>query len=269
MSFINVNKANFYYELIGQGHPLILISGYATDHTLWLASAQALSQHFQVLLFDNRGVGQTTDDGCALSTELMADDVVALAQALGLEKPHIIGISMGGTIAQQVAIRHPDKLSKLGLVATTYFWRQRTIQGLGAILKMREAGVSDELQMDAVLPWIFGQDFLSVPKNIAVFKELKKSNPHPQSLENQQRQFKMLEHFNSAKRLKDITAPTLVMYGDEDLLSLPHESEYLASEIQDASLHEFSCAHAIPAELPDEFVEVVCDFFSDCSCAGH
>ena len=112
MSKIKLNNANFYYELHGKGHPLILIAGYSGDHLVWMPLLENLSKQFQVLLFDNRGVGQTTDDGRPLSAELMAQDVVALADALDLKKPHIVGQSMGGTIAQRVATHHSEKINK-------------------------------------------------------------------------------------------------------------------------------------------------------------
>ena len=103
MPKILVNNAEFYYELNGTGQPLILISGYTCNHNFWHPILDTLSSKFQVLTFDNRGCGKTKDNSQPLLAKLMADDVMALAKALGLKKPHIIGQSMGGTIAQTVA----------------------------------------------------------------------------------------------------------------------------------------------------------------------
>src|SRR3989338_85192 len=113
---MRVNGASIYYEMRGSGHPLILISGYTRDHTLWTPVLEALAARFQVLRFDNRGVGRTQDEGQPLSASLMAEDVRALAKALGLQKPHIIGQSMGGTVAQKLAAAYPDEIGKLVLL---------------------------------------------------------------------------------------------------------------------------------------------------------
>lgn len=263
MAYIEANNAKFYYESTGTGQPLILISGYASDHSSWALVVESLSKHFRVITFDNRGCGQTTDDGGELSAELMADDVITLAEVLQLEKPHIIGSSMGSTIAQQVAIRHPEKISKLGLIGSTTFWRQRALLSITASLRLREQEVDFETQIDVVLPWLFGQEFLSVANNIKIAKETIMNDPHPQSLIDQQRQFKVLEKFNSNALISQITTRTLVMYGDEDLLSLPYESEYLASQLQDAITHEFSSGHALMFEQPEELCKVIIEFFSD------
>jgi 3-oxoadipate enol-lactonase len=261
MAFLEVNNAKFYYESHGEGQPLILISGYTADHDNWISVVEPLSEHFNVITFDNRAVGQTEDDGGELSAELMADDVIAIADVLGLEKPHIIGSSMGGTIAQIIGMKYPDKISNLGLMVTTCFWRQRAIQGLGALIKVRESDIDFDLQIDLKLPWVTGQDFLNDPDKCNLFHQATKDNLYPQSIENQKRQYNVLKKFNSMGKITEIQARTLVMYGDEDLLSLPHESEYLASQIPYALPHEFSCGHLIQAELPEEFVGVVVDFF--------
>src|SRR3990167_4083066 len=134
MPNITVNNVNFYYELHGKGQPLVLICGYTADHSYWLPILNALNQHFQVLIFDNPGIGQTTDDGSELSAELIADDIVALTKALNLKKPHILGASMGGTIAQCVASRHPQIVNKLVLLVTSAKWRKAMLLGVKVAL---------------------------------------------------------------------------------------------------------------------------------------
>jgi 3-oxoadipate enol-lactonase len=261
MSAIKVNHADFYYELQGEGNPLIFISGYTSDHNLWAQQTGPLSEHFQVLTFDNRAAGQTKDDGCELSAELMADDIIALADALGLKKSHIIGSSMGGTIAQQVAIRHPDKVGKLGLMVTTAKWRSAMLKGISVGIAMREANIPFDVQFDSVLGWVFGEAFINNADNVNFLKELVLNDPYPQSLDDQKRQAVVLNNFDSRNDLQKITAPTLVMNGSEDILSLPEESQYLVDNIENAKPHTFNCAHAISAEQPAELTKVILDFF--------
>ena len=260
MAMIKVNNANFYYELHGQGQPVILIAGYTCDFSSWAMMLEDLSQHFQVLVFDNRGIGQTTDDNIALSAELMARDVMALADELHLDSPHIIGQSMGGTIAQTIAFLYPDKISKLGVLTSSAKWRQAMLRGLQSLLTLRKNNLDFELIFETTLPWIFGEEFLNSEKTIEAFKQVLLSNKYPQSLENQIRQFKVLKEFDVEKQLKNIKAPTLIAYGVQDLIALPQESKKIARQIPQSTLVEFDCAHGILLERPEQLTETLIRF---------
>ena len=111
MGFIISGNLKLYYQSHGVGEPIIFISGYCSDHQFWKLYTEKLSKQYQVIVFDNRAVGQTEDDGGLLSVQLMADDVAALISKLKLDKPHIIGMSMGGTIAQYLAANYRFYLS--------------------------------------------------------------------------------------------------------------------------------------------------------------
>ena len=263
MSKIKLNNANFYYELHGKGHPLILIAGYSGDHLVWMPLLENLSKQFQVLLFDNRGVGQTTDDGRPLSAELMAQDAVALADALDLKKPHIVGQSMGGTIAQRVATHHSEKISKLGIVASSPKWRQAMLLGLKSTLLMREKNIDFDIIFEALIPQIFGETFLSDKKTVADFKKLMLENPYPQSYENQARQFKVLEQFDGREQLKQIHAPTLIVHGMQDIITLLDESEFMATQIPQAKLAKIDCAHGMTIEVPQQLTDLLIDFLNE------
>ena len=222
-----------------------------------------LSKQFQVLLFDNRGVGQTTDDGRPLSAELMAQDVVALADALDLKKPHIVGQSMGGTIAQRVATHHSEKISKLGIVASSPKWRQAMLLGLKSTLLMREKNIDFDIIFEALIPQIFGETFLSDKKTVADFKKLMLENPYPQSYENQARQFKVLEQFDGREQLKQIHAPTLIVHGMQDIITLLDESEFMVTQIPQAKLAKIDCAHGMTIEVPQQLTDLLIDFLNE------
>src|SRR3990167_709261 len=143
---------SIYYEIKGAGYPMVLISGFTCDHTLWMPIANKLAEHFQLILFDNRGVGRTQDDNAELSAELLAGDIRALVQGLGLKKPHIIGQSMGGAIAQKFASLYPEEIGKLGLLVTTAKWRQVPLFWVKSHLMMRQKGVGKEILIDTVIP---------------------------------------------------------------------------------------------------------------------
>lgn len=262
MPHITINNTNYHYKLTGEGSvPLILIAGYTGNYLFYEAVLPALKPYYKILTFDNRGIGQTTDDNTELSAELMADDIMVLAEQLNLVKPHIVGQSMGGTIAQAIASRHVDKINKLALLTTSAKWRTAMLSALHSLLMLRKNDIDFELQISATLPWIFGEKFLSSPKNIAAFKAAILADAYPQSLENQQRQFKVLEKFDGREQLKAITAETLIVYGDEDLIALPQEAEFLAANIAKATLKKVACAHGITVEAPQTLADLLLEFF--------
>lgn len=258
--FLQTNNANFYYELHGKGHPLILIAGYTCDYLTWMPIVDELSKHFRVLIFDNRGVGQTTDDYPSLSTKLMADDVMLLAEKLGLHKPHIVGHSMGGTIAQDIASFYSEKLNQLVIVTSSAKWRQAMLRCVKATLLMRQQNVNFDLIFEVLISQVFGEDFLSKKENVLAYKKLMLENPHPQSVDDQARQFSVLENFDGRDRLKQIQAKTLVIHGKQDRVASLDEAEYLANHIAGAELVTLDCAHAVTLEAPKPLVETLIRF---------
>ncbi|MBS3904354.1 MAG: alpha/beta fold hydrolase [Simkania sp.] len=262
MPKIRVNSAEFYYEIQGTGSPVILISGYTCDHLNWAPILDKLSQRFKVLVFDNRAIGQTTDQGEPLSVEMMADDVIALAQALDLKKPCIVGHSMGGTIAQNIASRYGDQIRKLVLMHSSSKWRLAMLHGIESMLKMRQQGVEFEVIFQATLAWVFGEAFLQDAGNVQTLRKLILENPYSQSMEDQERQFAVLKQFDGRKQLKSIKVPTLVIQGSQDLLALPYEAEFLAAQITNAKLAICNCAHVCIAELPEKTIDLLKEFLA-------
>lgn len=260
MAFAQINDVNFYYELHGTGSPLILISGYTCDHTYWQPILEQLVKHFQILIFDNHGIGRTKDRYSELTANIIAKDIVALAHFLKLEKPCVVGQSMGGTIAQEIASSYPDQVSKLCILNSVAKWREAMLLGLKSLLMMREKNLDFDFIFDASLPWVFGEEFLKDQKRITEFKKAVIENPFPQSLDDQKRQFNVLTKFDGRSRLKKIKAQTLVVYGIEDILALPAESKFLAHEISNVTLQEFNCGHDSVLERSNELAQVLIKF---------
>jgi len=260
MPRIKAKGAEFYYELHGIGQPLILIAGYTCDHTFWIPVLDNLSKHYQVLIFDNRGVGQTTDDHKPLSVDLMADDVVALSQQLNLDRPHIVGHSMGGNIAQSLGVRYPEKISKLGILSSSSKWRETMLLACDSLLQMRKDNISFNLIIEAEMPWFFGEEFLQSQESVKLVKHAMFNNEYPQTLEDQFRQFNVLRTFDGRQQLKNIRSQTLVINGIQDLITLPSESEFLASQIPGAKRMELNCAHSMTLEMPKPLSEALINF---------
>lgn len=262
MATIKINETNYYYELHGEGEQsLILIAGYTADHTFYEPLLEYLSKHYKVLVFDNRGVGQTKDSvSQVLSAELMANETIALAERLQLSNPHIVGQSMGGTIAQTIAANYPDKINKLVLLTTSSKWRTAMLFAFKSLLKMRENEFDFEVQFETVVPWLFGQAFISDPNELSNFKESILTAEFPQSIEDQKRQYQVLTQFDGRSQLKNITAETLIVYGKEDLIALPEESVYMKTYIPNSQLLAAPCGHVIVAEQPNFIAKSLLDF---------
>ena len=114
-----VNGIGMYYQVHGRGEPLVLIPGLGADHTSWFLQARAFKKHYRVITFDCRGMGKTDKPADPFTLETMADDVVALMDHLGADVANIVAVSMGGLVAQEIALDYPDRVSKLVLASST------------------------------------------------------------------------------------------------------------------------------------------------------
>lgn len=263
MPTIKTKTAEFYYEQHGKGHPLILISGYTCDHTIWYPLLKFLSPHFQVTIFDNRACGQTKDSKQELTIELMAQDVLDLAKALKLDSPHIVGHSMGGTIAQTIGAHHHDQVGSLAIICSSTKWRMATLLALKSHIKLREKGIDLSTLIEIATPWIYSESFLSDHERIRELKKNMKAAPNPQSLENQKRQYHALERFDGRKQLFLIKSKTVVLFGREDLLALPQEAAAIAKGIPHSKIVEFAnSGHGVILEQPEAVAKELVHFFS-------
>lgn len=261
MAKIHLNNCEFHYELRGKGPPVILIAGYTCNHSFWDPILKSLSQKFQILTFDNRAVGQTKDNQEKLSAELMAEDVMALAEALQLVRPHIAGHSMGGTIAQCIGAKYSPKISKLAILSSSPKWRSALILSTRSLLEMRRQNCPFDLVAEATLPWIFGENFLNNRQAVEELKTTALNYPFPQSIQDQERQHSVLTQFDGRHQLQKILAKTLIVYGSQDVAALPCESKYMAKSIPQNILKELDCGHGMILEQPEQLAELLGVFF--------
>src|SRR3990167_4957000 len=145
------NNVEMYYEMHGYKEPLVLINGLKSDHTGWMPMLDNLKKRFQVILLDNRAIGQTKDDGKAFTVEDMAFDVVLLMEHLKIDLAYIAGHSMGGAIAQVLAHRYPEKVKKIFLCNTFIKFNE----AFSEVLELYKQGASRVVIMNTVIPWVF------------------------------------------------------------------------------------------------------------------
>ena len=235
-----VNGISVYFEVCGQGEPLVMIMGFAGTQGGWIFQKNTFKRSFQVITFDNRGAGKTDKPAGPYSIRMMAEDTVGLMDHLGVEKAHILGVSMGGYIAQEIAINHPERVRKL-VLGCTYAREDETgghsreyFKGLG----LEEGCSADELRsvpVGKVLATVFSLAFNHTLYRIALAPVMKTVAPLRAS-EGVAAQFEAIVGHDTLERLHMIHAPTLVIAGTGDRVIKPASSEILAHMIPDARL---------------------------------
>ena len=231
MPKVKVNDINIYYEIHGKGFPFFLIRGLSSDVYRWPPNfISELSKNFKIILFDNRGAGRTDKPDIEYSIEMMATDTTGLMKVLNIEKAHILGYSMGGHIAQLIALNYPEKVKKLILCSTGCGGSN----GIPASKEVRTAlasnrdGLSDEELVRNWITFYFIESFIRNKPDV-VDEYIRRSLLAPIPSHSYRRQLNAINKFNSYKRLKNIRASTLVLSGKEDIL-VPHENSVLLAE---------------------------------------
>jgi 3-oxoadipate enol-lactonase len=263
MPTTHVGSHTVYYDESGAGHPLLLISGLASTRLGWWKQLEPFSQRFRVINMDNRDAGDSALGTGPYTIADMAEDVAGVIQNLNLGRTHIVGISMGGMIAQELAIRHPELVDKLVLVATTA-GGPRAVNAkpeIAALLMRTDDDI--ETRVRRTFTAIAGEGYMA--KHPADLDEIvKNSLAKPMSLESYQRQLgACMIHFQmgTADRLGQIAAPTLVIHGDYDPLIPYPNGKFLAEHIQGARLSTYpGVGHLVPMEAAERFNREVIEF---------
>lgn len=235
MPVINANGIKINFNEFGQGEPLILIMGLGASSEKWKDHISAYKDHFRCIAIDNRGAGRSdAPKKDAYTTDEMAEDVIAVMDALKIEKAHIHGISMGGAIAQKIAARYPDRVKSLILTSTF----ARASNGFRrAIEILRDSnGVVDGVTFTHLLNWmIWSDDYHRDHYDKLVNAEIAGANDSiPMSVEAFRAQCNACITHDAFDELKNITAPTLVARGGVDYLAPMWISQELVDGIANA-----------------------------------
>jgi pimeloyl-ACP methyl ester carboxylesterase len=264
MPIAKANGIEISYQTHGSGDPLILIGGFTMVKEAWAVLLKDLTRHFQVLIFDNRGVGGTTVPSEPFTIADMAADTVALMDALDIPSAHVFGVSMGGLIAQVLALDYPARVKKAALGCTTHGGRhaiQPEKEVMAALGRASDPKVSPEEAIRMRLPIIHSEAFLrDYPERVeALVAESVKCFPSPKGAAGQ---MGALGRFNVRDRLGDIRCPVLVVTGSEDRMMPPENSRLLAEGIRGAVLHVIEGAgHGFFHERPEEVSRLLTAFF--------
>jgi len=262
MPKVKANTMDIYYEIHGTGPPLLMILGLGANITWWgKYFIKGLADHFKVIVFDNRGTGQSSNPKSQYSVRTLADDANSLLKALNIEKTFVFGHSMGGGIAQELIIQYSG-ISKLILCNSSCGGSKSILASpevLQIVNKTRSGRTPIEIAQES-LKIFYSPDFIKDhPKLIDyAVQNMAKSQMLPKNYEWQGRAIKS---FKTCDRLKNIIIPTLIMHGAKDVLVPPQNAKILADLIPNAHIKMFAeSAHAPYVEEPDAVIEAIVEF---------
>ena len=238
MPFVESNGIRIHYEQQGVGPDVLFIGGLSADLRCWEPQRAALAAHFRLTMFDNRGVGRSDAPDEPYSTRLMAEDAAGLLDALRIERAHIIGTSMGGMIAQELAIAHPEKIDRLVLACSRMKAGPARV-AMGPVsrwLAEHEKELPRAQRALLTLPWMWSPAFVRDEEKVVAMMAGIAADPIPIPLHGYLRQNEATIAHDTTGRLGAIRAPTLVLVGAEDILTPPSASQVLADNIPGAVL---------------------------------
>jgi pimeloyl-ACP methyl ester carboxylesterase len=245
-------RAGLYWESVGRGAPLLLIMGLGLSGGAWWRTVPVLARRFRVITYDHRGVGRSPSLTHTYTTEAMADDAASVLDAAGVDEAHVYGFSLGGLVAQQMAIRHSARVSSLVLGAThpgrphaavpaldvmAFFLRRPRLESEEAIWASVEYNYSESCRRDH--PELIAEDVawrLGQPFAVQAYKA----------------QLIAAMRHCCYGALDRVDVPTLVVHGTEDRVVPVRNAELLADEIPGAqSMILRGAGHLYPTEQPD------------------
>ena len=266
MPVAKIGNHSLYYKIIGQGHPLVMIRGVGSNVDHWYDQVPALSQKFQLLVFDNRGIARSSDPGGPFSIRDMAADTTALMDAVGIKKAHVLGYSMGGMIAQEMALNYPKKIAGLILVATDCGISLRikakpeTTRLFSEMIRLG----TDDAKLAAAGYLFAKQTFERKQDVIQRYTEVSQRFAASQKM--LAKQWAAVTQHDACKRLPHISSPTLAITSSEDVLIPPQNAAILTERIPDAQMVSIDGGgHLFLIEQPRQFNQAVIKFLEGLS----
>ncbi len=260
MPTLEIDGLSLGYEIRGEGPPLLLIMGFTGSRYQWLGLGERLAEYFRVISFDNRGVGESGAPPGPYTARQMAQDALGLLGALGVARASVFGVSMGGMIAQELALAAPERLDRLILGCTHAGSPRQIFADPATLRRLGQRGKSPRDTLLTLLEIQLSAAFRAA--HPAVVEDLISYGlAHRMPQAGFSGQLAAIAAHDTEERLGQISAPTLVITGDDDQLIPPENSRLIARHIPGARL-EFlpGAGHLFWAEEPDETVRRVTAF---------
>ncbi len=268
MSKAKINDIEMYYEVRGptslpegQAEPLLLIMGLGANATSWEMQIPDFSREYRVIAFDNRGAGRSDKPQSPYTMPQMADDAVGLLDHLAIGSAHVFGMSMGGMIAQDLALRYPQRVRALVLGGTMAGGPNAVLAGPQLIQQWAStATLPLEQAIENGLHFLYSDEFIARNRDRLMQRALEMAHLQP-PMQALQRQFMAVVQFNTYERLGEIKAPTLIIAGTDDKIVPAENARILAEKIPGAELVELEGAgHGFLAEKAAETNSTVLAF---------
>jgi 3-oxoadipate enol-lactonase len=250
-----------HYGVTGRpgGPPVVLIQGLGADKHLWTLQRLALARRYRTIALDNRGAGRSDKPYGTYSLEQMADDTAAVLDHAGVDDAHVVGASMGGVIAQLIALRHPERVRSLTLACTScrhHAWRRELLAEWAETAQLEGMGAMTH----RAARWTIGpRSFRRISPAIGWLGPLALSRP-PHAFTAQVGAILAVSD-DIGEQLEQISVPTLVMVGNQDILTPRGDAEELAERIPTAELVVISgAAHGFMVEHATTFNRILLEF---------
>lgn len=267
MPYVQSDATRIWYETFGSGEPLLLIMGLSGTIQSWGLQIPELARQYRLICLDNRGVGRSDKPLGPYSIEDMAEDALAVLDAAGVDSAHVLGVSMGGLIAQALYHQRPTRVRSLVLGCTgagpndpnyvppaPHVWE---------ILQRDRETEPPELILEAMARMFYHPSYRARMADLtARLLRLQQNEPQPPHAYAAQLSA-CLNHVPNSPRLKNIRVPTLVLHGDEDEIWPLANASHLAAHIPNAELAVIpDSGHMFMIEKPREFNQAVLDFLA-------
>ncbi len=264
MPTIVVKGRRFFYKVVGHHRvPLVFLSGLGADHRAFARAQHYFEATYRVFTFDTRDVGQSERFRDPYSTADMADDVAGCLEQISAAPAHVFGHSLGGLIAQELALRHPQRVRSLILASAhcgSDNWRKALIESW--VVLRRELPIGKFTR--AVLPWLVAPPFYGELTQIDGLIEFAERNPWPQEADAFARQARAGIEHDTRERLDQIDFPCLVLVGERDIVNPPRVSAELAGRLRTAQMAVLpEVGHLPHIEDPSRFRQTIEQFLAD------
>lgn len=259
MPSIDASGTELYYERAGEGEPMLLIQGMSATHLAWGRSfLDVLEQSFDCIVFDNRGMGNSGRAELPFTIADLAADALGLLDALELDRVHVVGISMGGMIAQELALAHPERIRTLTIGASYCGGPEGTLMAPEDLQLLGAAYVSGEPEQVFRAMWEINlsSSFREDDSRFAAFTAMGSALPSPQPVVLQQ--MRACGAHDTYERLGQISLPTLILHGDADRLLGYANGREIAASIPGSRLETLEgVGHMFWWEEPQRSAELI------------
>jgi pimeloyl-ACP methyl ester carboxylesterase len=260
---VHVGDIDIAYKMFGEGNPVLLVNGFTATLDFWdPILLKKLASNHTVITIDNRGIGNTTSGDKKFTITQFANDTSGLLDALKIKKADVIGWSMGGMIAQELALAHPDKVGKLIIYASTCGGNETAAPSPEVMNAFENQSGTRSEREQKLLPLLFPEEWRtqnpSYLENLPITAEIVSDKTVAQQKE------AILSWLGTCNQLKNIIQPTLVIVGTEDVFTPPANSLLITKNIPGASLVQMQGGgHALSLQYPEKFSKVLSAFLNE------